>query len=208
MRTVFYLLMCIFLSGCTGSKPNPDFITDKITGKQYSTDEWAALDVKEKEEIREGNKELVEDETFTDRLLSEPILIIYAVGTIIFIILAVVCLYMSKANPRMLWGAVASGAGAVTCIAAPVLTIMFLQAAKIILYGLVGLVAVCSIIVIFWLWRCLNSSKVANKGLVGSVGLVLGKLDPETKKSAVAELKVLQDDKTRKAADKILESVK
>ena len=85
---------------------------------------------------------------------------------------------------------------------------MFLQAAKIILYGLVGLVAVCSIIVIFWLWRCLNSSKVANKGLVGSVGLVLGKLDPETKKSAVAELKVLQDDKTREAADKILESVK
>ena len=130
MRTVFYLLMCIFLSGCTGSKPNPDFITDKITGKQYSTDEWAALDVKEKEEIREGNKELVEDETFTDRLLSEPILIIYAVGTIIFIILAVVCLYMSKANPRMLWGAVASGAGAVTCIAARSLRLCFYRRLK------------------------------------------------------------------------------
>jgi len=203
MRTVFYLLMCIFLSGCTGSKPNPDFITDKITGKQYSTDEWAALDVKEKEEIREGNKEILEDDSITDKLLSEPILIIYAAGTIIFIVLAVICLWLSKANPRMLWAAAACGVGVVTCIAAPVVTIMFLQAAKIILYGLVGVVSICSIIVTLWLWRKLHKSDTAGGALVQSCDHLLELIPDDKKDAAKRGLKDIQG-QSRAVVDKII----
>jgi ABC-type multidrug transport system fused ATPase/permease subunit len=207
MYKIFYVCVILFiLSGCV-STPDPKKVTDRITGKEYTLDEWAALTADEKEEIREGNKDVIEDRSVTDRLLSEPIVIIYAVGALIFIGLTVLCFWMASSNPKMFWGAMASAAGAVLCIAAPVITLLFIQAGKIILFALVGVVSICSIMIILWLWRKLHKSDNAGETLVKSVDHLLEFVPEDKIEDAKKGLKNIQGE-SRNLVDKLIAKAK
>ena len=117
----------------------------------------------------------------------------------VFLVLTVIFLWMASAGkPKLFIAAGASACGVVLCILVPILTISFLCAVKIILYGIVSLVVVCVIIVGLWLWRKLHTKDKAAEGFIASVDHVLAKLKPEDAEQAVKELKKMQSDTTRK----------
>ncbi len=153
MKLLCTLLCCLLLTGCLSRKAKKisddtkDLLTqvNPATGEHYTPDEIKAI------------KDIEKESTWVDKLLNEKILIIYAIAVLVFIFGAVICLWQAfQGNAKMFWGAAACGVGVLLCASIPVITILFIEAGKIILYIITGLAIIIACIVAFYVWRIID----------------------------------------------------
>jgi hypothetical protein len=111
-------------------------------------------------EMRELNK----DESIMDKLMSERILLLFAVGALILIFGGAFCLYSGKPG-----GAVGCFVSAAVVMILPVLVVVFLKAMTFLLYVFCGIVIIAVVVGLFMLYRKYSTQNVAFKSVVGTV---------------------------------------
>jgi hypothetical protein len=170
LMVMVFLVSCGMLTTRKGVQEDTKNLLQEInpsTGEHYTP-----------EEIREI-KEIDSEVSYLDKLISTPIVILYTVGALIFIALTALCIYRIPSNPKMIWGAVASGSGAVICVLLPVLTIMFFEAMKILLYVFVGFAIIIGGIVAWYLWNRLSRKQKVAESLIHNIQDIKQKLTPQ-----------------------------
>ena len=158
MRLILAIILIMGMVSCTSSKPNLPTLSDMnpVTGMPYTSAEIR--------EINEDQLAVQEEENLLDRLLSAPILLMFAAGGILLILTAVFFGYQGNIK-----AAICAAIGAGLCVGLPVLIIMFFKAMKIVLYILGATMVICAGMFVYWIYRKLQKSTKANEILVENV---------------------------------------
>ena len=142
-KIIILVFVCLMLAGCLTTRANKQIDEtktlleqiDPATGKHYTPDKIKEI------------KQIDENDSILDKLLSQPVIILFVITAIGLLIFGAVSVYRGN-----IAGAVACGSGAVAVVALPIIIIVMFKAMMFLLYIFCGLVVVGLICGLYWLY--------------------------------------------------------
>lgn len=184
---------CSTISGTTSSDPVDLRGLDDInpaTGEFFTSNELAERQAKKEHASK--------DDSVMDRILSTPILILFAVCLVLCVIGVIVAVYMKNGSL-----AVACGVGVCCFALLPTLIMVFLKTMMFLMYVFMGIVLIGLIAAGIWIWKQSKDKHKANVSLVDNIQNIKESMSPERLELLRSELIDDQCDITRKEVDKI-----